>query len=101
MYEEVQNDPNILMNTIMKALEKICLCGDLSSDTLNYFLVKNPKFARFYLLPKIHEHLQDVPGRPVISYCDFYPENISSFSDYHLQPLPRRVKSLLRTLIIF
>ena len=27
--------------------------GHLSQDTLSYFLVKGPKFARFYLLPKI------------------------------------------------
>ena len=71
VYEEVPNDPNVLINTIMKALEKIRLRGDLSSDTLNYFLVKDPKFARFYLLPKIHKRLHDVPGRPVISNCGF------------------------------
>ena len=47
VYEKVPNDPNILINTIMKAFEKICLRGDLPSDTLNYFLVKDPKFARF------------------------------------------------------
>ena len=49
----------------MKALEKIRLHSDLPSDTLNYFLVKDPNFARFYLLPKTHERLHDVPGRPV------------------------------------
>ena len=37
--------------------------------------VKDPKFARFYLLPKIHKRLHDVPGRPVISNCGFYTEN--------------------------
>ena len=49
VYEEVTSDSNVLINTIMKALEKMHLCGDLSSDTINYFLVKDPKFARFYL----------------------------------------------------
>ena len=96
MYEEVPNEPNVLINTIMKALEKIRLRGDLSSDTLNYFLVKYPKFARFYLLPKIHKGLHDVPGRPVISNCGFYTENISSFLDHHLQPLAQRVKSYIK-----
>ena len=96
MYEDVPNDPNVLINSIMKALEKIRLRGDLSSDTLNYFLVKDPKFARFYLLPKIHKHLHDVPGRPVISSCCFYTENISSFFDHHLQPLAQRVKSYIK-----
>ena len=61
------------------SFRKICLRGDLSSDTLNYFAVEDPKFARFYLLPKIHKRLHDVPGRSVISNCGFL--NISSFLD--------------------
>ena len=47
MYEEVSNDPNVLVNIIIKALEKIRLRGDLPSDTLNYFALEDPKFARF------------------------------------------------------
>ena len=95
MYEEVPTDPNVLINTIMKGLEKIRLRGDLSSDTLNYFL-KNPKFSRFYLLPKIHKRFHDVPDRPVISNFRFYTENISSFLDHHLQRLAQRVKSYIK-----
>ena len=102
VYEEVPNDPNVLINAIVKALEKIRLRGDLSSDTLNYFLVKYPKFARFYLLPKIHKRLHDVPGRSVISNCSFYTENISSFLDYTIcKHLLRGLNFILRTLIIF
>ena len=93
VYEQVPDDPSALANTFMKALEKIRLPGDLSRDTLDYFLVKDPKFARFYLLPKIHKRLHDVPGRPVISNCGYYTESISSFLDYHLQPLAQKVKS--------
>ena len=37
LYEEVQNDPSILSNTIMRTLEKIRIRSDLF------------KFARFYL----------------------------------------------------
>ena len=81
VYEQVPDDPNVLANTLMKALEKLRLRGDLSKDTLDYFLVKDPKFARFYLLPKIHKRLHDVPGRPVIPNCGYYTENISSFLD--------------------
>ena len=55
VYEQVPDDPSVLANNLMKALEKIRLRGDLSKDTLDYFLVKDPKFARFYLLPKIHK----------------------------------------------
>ena len=47
VYEQVPDDPSVLANTLMKALEKIRLRGDLSKDTLDYFLVKDSKFARF------------------------------------------------------
>ena len=58
--EEVQNDPHVLVNTIMETLEKMHLRGDLSSDTLNYFLVNDPRIPRFYLLPKIHKRVHSV-----------------------------------------
>ena len=96
VYEQFSDNPSVLANTLMKALEKIRLRWDLPKDTLGYFLVKDPKFARFYLLPKIHKRLHDVPGRPVISNCGYYTENISSFLDYHLQPLAQKVKSYIQ-----
>ena len=86
MREQIPDDPSVPANTLIKALEKVCLRGDLSNDTLDYFLVKDPKFARFYLLPKIYKQLCDVPGRPVILNCGYYTENIS-FLDDHLQPV--------------
>ena len=80
------NDARPLISTIHEAIEKIRKRGDLNADTINYFMVKDLKFARFYLLPKIHKRLHDVPGRTVISDCGYYTENISSFLDFHLQP---------------
>ena len=79
VYEQIPVDPSVLANTLIKALEKIRLRGDLSKDTLDYFLVKDSKFARFYLQTKIHKRLHDVPGRPVISNCAYYTENILIF----------------------
>ena len=84
--------PLNLESTIFAALNKIRDRGDLSPDNLEYFFNKNPKFARFYLLQKIHKRLHNVPGRPVISNCGYYRENISSFLDYHLQPLSKKVE---------
>ena len=37
-----------------------------------------------------------MPGRPVISNCSYYTENISSLLDYHLQPLTQKVKSYIK-----
>ena len=96
MYEQVPGVPSVLASALIKALQKILLQGDLPKGTLDYFSVKDPKFARFYLLHKIHKRLHDVPGRPVISSCGYYTENISSFLDYHLQPLTQKVKSYIK-----
>ena len=44
VYEEVPNNPDFLINTLMKALEELRLRGNLSSDTPNYF-PKDPKLC--------------------------------------------------------
>ena len=72
VYEQVPDNSSVLANFLIKVLEKIRLWGDLSKNTLDYFLVKDPKFARFFLLPKIHKQLHDVPGRPVTLNCGYY-----------------------------
>ena len=53
-------------------------------DTLNYFVIEDPKFARFYLLPKIHKRLHNVPGRIVPG------------STCQLQSLAQEVKSYIK-----
>ena len=40
--------------------------------------------------------MHNVPGRPVISNGGYYTENISSFLDFHLQRLVRKVKSYIK-----
>ena len=94
--EEVLDDAEPLISTIHTTLEKIRKRGDLKKENIQYFEVKDPKFARFYPLPKIHKRLHDVPGRPVISNCGYYTENISAFLDFHLQPLVQAVKSYIK-----
>ena len=65
VYEEVTNDPSTLESTIFTAL-------------------------RSSFLPKIHKRLHNVPSRPIISNCGYFTEKISSFLDYHLQPLAKK-----------
>ena len=65
-------DPGPLISTIHEAIQEIRKRGDLNADTIKYSMVKDPKFACFYLLPRIRRQLHDVPGRPVISNCGYY-----------------------------
>ena len=96
VYDEVTNDPFTLESTIFSALNTLRARGDLFVDNLEYFFNKDTKFARFCLLPKIHKRLHIVPGRPVISNCGDYTQNILSFLDYHLQPLAKKVESYIK-----
>ena len=53
IYEEVPNDAKPLMNVILNTLENIHKRRDVCTDTLNYFLIKDARFARFCLLSKV------------------------------------------------
>ena len=74
VYEEAPHDPESLISTIHRTIEEIRKRGDLKKETIKYFEVKDTKFARFYLLSKIHKQLHNEPGRPVISNCGYYTE---------------------------
>ena len=95
-YEEVSRDPSFLIKTIHDTLEKIQKRGDISSNILDYFNVENPKFGRYYLLLKIQKRMYNIPGRPLISNCGFYTENISAFLDHQLKLIAMQVKPYIK-----
>ena len=47
VYEDVANDPSVLVNKTMKTVEKIPVPSGLSTDTLKHFPLKDPKFGMF------------------------------------------------------
>ena len=94
VYEDLPDDSEPLINTIYKTIEKIRKIRD--QKLLNISKLKNPNIAMFYLLPKIHKRLNDVPVRPVISNCGYYTEDASAFLDFHPQPLAQTVKQYIK-----
>ena len=81
IYEEVFNDAAPLLETINAVIAKIRKWGDLKRGNLDYFIMKDPKFIRFYLLPKI-QRLHNVSGRPVLTNSGHYAENILLFEPW-------------------
>ena len=79
VYEEVLDEPEPLISTMHRTIEKNMKRGDLKKRNYLIFEVKDPKFARFYLLPKIHKRLNTVLGRPEISNCGYYTETYLHF----------------------
>ena len=72
--------------------------GIISGENYRYLKGKESKIGRFYLLPKIHKRMENVPGRPVVSNCGTATERLSEFVDFHLQPiikiLPHVIKDI-------
>ena len=46
VYEEVPDDPQPLISTIHRTIEKIRKRGDLKKEIIKYFEVKDPKFCQ-------------------------------------------------------
>ena len=95
MYRDVNFKSKILQdlaeisNDIFKNLKRK---GKITEKELKYFIInhkKATKLGKMYLLPKIHERLYDVPGRPVISNCGAPIEKFSGFLDNQLKPVMR------------
>ena len=56
---------------------------------------KNSDIGRFYLLPKIHKRMYDIPkDQPFLT--GFYTENISVFLDHQLKPTAMQVKLYIK-----
>ena len=79
-----------------KTLDPLVHKGYLSLANRKYLVVSKPRLGKFYLLPKIHKRLENVPGRPVISNCGTATERISEFLDFHIQPLVCNVPSVIK-----
>ena len=73
--------------------------GHITEKGLKYFsyeFKKSCNLGKFYLLPKIHESLENVPGRRVISNCGTPTEKVSEFFDHHLKPVMQSVKPYIK-----
>ena len=62
---------------------------------MNIFTLNVLNLERFYLLPKIHKILVNVPGRPAISNNNRATENVSAYLDQHLKSLVPNIPHIL------
>ena len=102
MYQKVNFKEKLLYelvdesNSFSKEVKKI---GCISDKTLKYFTYEFKKatnLGKFYLLPKIHKRLENVPGRPIISNCGAPIENASEFLDFYLKNIMQNGVSYIK-----
>ena len=82
-----------------EVFKKLCNKNVITEKELKYFTYsfKNAScHGKMYILPKIHERLYNVSGRPVISNCGTTTEKMSEFLDHHLQPVMKGGKSYVK-----
>ena len=96
-FDTAESDPLETVNSLVeKTLDPLVHKGYISLANRKYLVVSKPRLGKFYLLPKIHKRLENVPGRPVISNCGTAIERISEFLDFHIQPLVCNVPSVIK-----
>ena len=84
----MRNYHRILLSIVKNFLSRVKNRGDILSETLEYFFINKSKLGRFYLLPKIHKRLHNVPCRPVI--------RVSAVLESHLEPLLQKVNLFMK-----
>ena len=68
-YQKIPNDiTHQISDKIAEELTKMQSLNLITEKNFDYLNVKDPKEARFYMLPKIHK--KGVPGRPICSSID-------------------------------
>ena len=94
---DVEGPLEQIINTVLK---KVRDRRDVSDNTLDYFLVNNPKLGRFYLLPKIHKRLQSLPGQPLYSIQDILRTTFQPSLSFILNLWHKKL-NLIKTIMIF
>ena len=89
----------ILAETSDKLFRNLKSKGGITEKQLKYFTIdfkKATNLGKLYLLPKIHKHLFEVPGRPVISNCGTSTEKVSEFLDHELKSVMQESWSYIK-----
>ena len=90
--KELAGDVEGPIEKIIKiVLKKVRDRRDIRDNTIRYFLVNNLKLGRFYLLPKIHKRLQNLPGRFVISNKDIIRKTFQPSLSFSLKYWHRKL----------
>ncbi|XP_077990995.1 uncharacterized protein LOC144445330 [Glandiceps talaboti] len=84
-YQELEGDTTEdVQREIMDTVNAFISAGELPTEARN-LIVRRPRTAVFYLLPKIHK--VNIPGRPIVSACNCPAEHIACYLDALLRPI--------------
>ena len=102
VYKNISFKQDMLCDLVTKSndfFKDLKQSGCITERELKYFNYKYKKITnlgKLYLLLKDHKRLENLPGRPVISYCGMPNEKISEFLDYHLKLVIQSGRSYIK-----
>ena len=84
-----------LINDIVTNTTHLFLSDRIDSDTFKFMSPDSScRMSYFYILPEIHK--SSIPGRPVMSSCEYLTSQISAFVDHFLQQIVVHIPSYLK-----
>uniref|UniRef100_A0A8C5P9M3 Reverse transcriptase domain-containing protein n=1 Tax=Leptobrachium leishanense TaxID=445787 RepID=A0A8C5P9M3_9ANUR len=87
--KEIKENMNILLQ---EGIDK----NILNEQEYKYLMMKYAKTPHIYILPKIHKHPTNPPGRPIVAGIDSITSHLSEYVDLFLQPIVREIPSHLK-----
>ena len=102
IYKDINFQDEILQelaDNTNKLFRNLKMKRSITEKELKYFTIEFKKATnldKLYLLPKIHKHLENIPGRAVISNFGTPTEKVSEFLDIQLKPVMQRSRSYVK-----
>lgn len=85
-----------LVSELNRKLQEARDMGLLTVWEYNYLNVREFNVPTFYIIPKVHENLQNPPGRPIVSACQGPLERVGKYLDSLLKEIVRNLKSFVQ-----
>ncbi|XP_043943254.1 uncharacterized protein LOC122815075 [Protopterus annectens] len=80
-------------SALLEILERGERLGFFTSKDVKRMYRKNPRNARFFIIPKIHKDVRNPPGRPIVSGKGSFLQNVGVFLDSVLKQYLHKVQA--------
>ena len=96
-YRHLDQDPSTGLAQSIRVMVDHSLNNDwISQKEAQFLICTEPRIPYFYILPKVHKHLTNPPGRPIVSGVGSLLEPVSKFGDFFLRPLVQKTNTYLK-----
>jgi hypothetical protein len=85
-----------VQKTVQMAITAHARTGAINKESADLLTQRDPRPAKFYMLPKLHKNLEKPPGRPIIAGNGNPTERIAEFVDNKIKHLIPTIDSYIK-----